>query len=662
MSIHQGRFRKGLFVLLPLLCFTQFGLSQSVSDTSSPDQSTLQKQREVYREALLDISQGRLEKAEAVGPQLYDYLLYPYFELELIKAQIDTVSSQTIKSFLQQYDGSLVAENLRASWIYKLKKHQQWPEFLAYVGDKPPANLECEYIAAIRSQGDEQNALLRSEKLWHTGVPLDTFCTNVVDQWLQTLTPEQQQRAYWRRADMAVDKGYDKLASFLLSKISGTELQQRLLNHPEALYKESAKIKNNAFNHQLVVFTLKRLARGDYLAASELWQSLQLQFNFSSAENYSLRNAFARQMIADNGRLARQWLAEHDDEFEDAYLTEWRVRLALKDRDWKKAQHYIASLPADYRQKSDWQYWWARADRAIHRKLTEPAKTILQKLADERGYYSFLAADLLGQPYQLGHIPALPSELNEPFQANLGLQRAREFYILGDYGKASSEWRRAIQFFSKPDRLAAAKLALDWGWANPAVVGAIQAGAWNDLGLRFPLAYQDDFVSNAKANEIDLKWAFSIARQESAFAENARSPVGARGIMQLMPGTARDTAKAMGAPKPSSQDLENPQINIAIGTYYLGSLLREFNGNRILATAAYNAGPNRIKRVLEKQEAILPADIWIENLPYSETRHYIKNVLAFSVIYGEKLELNQPLLSKNERLIRPSQELAQNQF
>ena len=208
-----------------------------------------------------------------------------------------------------------------------------------------------------------------------------------------------------------------------------------------------------------------------------------------------------------------------------------------------------------------------------------------------------------------------------------------------------------MRSLNKPEQVAAAQLALNWGWSHQSIMTAIRAGEWNDLTLRFPTPYKSTFKTIAKRENIELKWIYAIARQESAFAPSANSPVGARGIMQLMPGTARLVARQMGMSQPRTEDLVTPEKNIAMGGFYLGQLLEQFGGNRILATAAYNAGPTRVERVLLRQTEELPADIWIENLPYGETREYIKNVLAFSVIYAEKLKLDRPLLASHERKI-----------
>lgn len=623
-------------------------------------QPRLEKHREVYREALRDLSQGRLEQARAAETELRDYILFPYYELALLRAQLDEVSNATVERYLKQYQGSRVGELLRTAWIDQLRKREQWRAFLQLAGERPPAGMSCDYITALKATKQQQQANQRIEHLWHSGRRLPETCDQHLEQWLSTLSEEQQHRAHWRRAELALEKGQGKLAARLLSKLPNTEALQRLLAEPSRLYHHHGELDTDAFSHQLVVYTLKQLAHGDYLAASELWQELQPRFAFTAKENFALRNSFARQIIADDGRAARQWLARHDANLEDHYLTEWRARLAIKDGDWKTAQGYILSLPTDSQLKSDWQYWWSRADIEIHQRITPRAGYLLHRLAEDRGYYSFMAADLLGRDYQLGHSDSVKPSLISELKKDINFIRARELYELGHYQHAKAEWQQASHKLNKEQRAAAAQLALEWNWPNNAVNGAVTAGAWDNLNLRFPLAFHDDFKRNAKKQDIDLKWSFSIARQESAFAENARSPVGARGLMQLMPGTAHEAAQDMGAPPPSSDDLYNPKINIALGSFYLGSLLREFEGNRILATAAYNAGPSRIKRVLAKQQQTLAADIWIENLPYSETRHYIKNVLAYSVIYGKKLKHDQPILARHERRIHPRQELAQN--
>jgi soluble lytic murein transglycosylase len=173
----------------------------------------------------------------------------------------------------------------------------------------------------------------------------------------------------------------------------------------------------------------------------------------------------------------------------------------------------------------------------------------------------------------------------------------------------------------------------------------IAAQAWNDLDVRFPLAYQDSFLSGARRADIPVIWSFAVARQESAFMPDALSSAGALGVMQLMPTTAISAANREGFSIPSKLDLANPYTNIRIGSAYLGQMLRRFDHNRILASAAYNAGPSRVESWLDDS---IPLDVWVETIPFRETRSYVTNVLLFSAIYGRKLNQDSPLIYAHE--------------
>ncbi len=638
-----------------LLCGLIFLLAQLSGHVQA--ETPLDKQRAVYSEAMEEIRQGKVENAEAAIPQLHDYILFPYLELELLKAQIDSLSSRTIDVYLNEYRNTVVGARIERAWLLKLKRHKEWAEFLHYAGDKPPRNMRCEYITALQATDQGALAEQETEKLWLTGYSLPDSCDALLNSWLHRQSPEQLADLHWRRAALAIEQGQHKLAKYLLKKVPDTEPLQQLLSKPETLYKAGFALEVNDFNRQLVMLTLKRLAADDFESSNTLWHQLDRRFQFTAKENYALRDSFARQYIAGSADDARDWINANDPNFEDPYLTEWRVRLALRDQDWAAAQQFIKALPEDYQDKPDWQYWWARADMEKNQALTDEAQAILRQMATERGYYSFLAADMLNQEYRLGEKRNLKPELIAEVEQRTAIQRAKELHWHRDFSAAKSEWRSAIYSLSKEEQIAAAQLALNWGWSHTAVATAIRAGEWDDLVLRFPLAFYSTFDENAKSQNIDLKWVYAIARQESAFAEDARSRVGARGVMQLMPGTAKTISRQMNRSAPSNDDLETAELNIEMGTFYLAQLLEEFGGNRILATAAYNAGPNRVKRVLSRQQEQMPADIWVENLPYGETRNYIKNVMAFSVVYGIKLKLAKPILASHERHITPLQEI-----
>jgi soluble lytic murein transglycosylase len=615
---------------------------------------SLDESRRLYREAIDEISRGRLINAEKLVPKLNNYALMPYLELELVKAQINNISPQTIDVYLQQYGDTIVGQRIRISWLNKLLRSRDWPQFVRYYQKNSSTATSCYYAYALRQIGDHKKADTAIADLWQTPYSLPKECDIPINQWLARLNATEVENQYWLRAELALDKGQNDMARYLIGKTSGSDKYVSLLQNPDRLASVGMNLPANARSRAVAVHALKRLAKGDFEKTNILWHQLDRQLKFTPAQNYALRDSLARQIIASDADYTRDWVMANDPNYEDPYLTEWRIRLALKDGDWEAVQRTVEFLPADKREKADWRYWWARADIELKGELSVSTQLILQQIAAERGYYSFMAADILNEDYQLEAVRTLDPALISEIEQHDAINRARELYLLGENFTAALEWNYGMRSLNKAEQVAAAQLALNWGWSHQSIMTAIRAGEWDDLILRFPTPYKDTFKSIAKKENIDLKWIYAIARQESAFSPNANSPVGARGIMQLMPGTARTVARQMGIPKPRTEDLVTPESNIAMGGFYLGQLLEQFGGNRILATAAYNAGPSRVERVLLRQAEELPADIWIENLPYGETREYIKNVLAFSVIYANKLKLDKPILASHERNIGPA--------
>ena len=226
-----------------------------------------------------------------------------------------------------------------------------------------------------------------------------------------------------------------------------------------------------------------------------------------------------------------------------------------------------------------------------------------------------------------------------------GMRRAEELFALNELTSARREWRFTTREFSPREQQIAARVTQGWGQYHQSIRAMIDAKAWDDLAIRFPLAYHDSFKLNTQAKNISLPWGIAIARQESAFMPDARSGAGAMGLMQLMPATAKQTAQRHGVKYTSRQQLIDPETNIQLGTAYLSSMLQLFNNNRILASAAYNAGPTRVRGWLNPE---LPLDIWIETIPFKETRNYVQNVLMFTSIYARRLNQTLPMIDPSE--------------
>ena len=266
---------------------------------------------------------------------------------------------------------------------------------------------------------------------------------------------------------------------------------------------------------------------------------------------------------------------------------------------------------------------------------------------ENRGYYSFLAADRAGYRYQFAHVPLRyrPAELAD-IEQHPAILRARELYAIKRLADARREWNYAIERLDTPNLLRAAKLADEWGWHDRAITTLARARYWDDLELRFPLAHQQEVVREAQRQRINPAWAFAIIRQESAFTPDARSNAGALGLMQLLPRTARSMARSMRLRRPRYRDLLDSETNIRLGIRYLRQVQDRYDGHPVLATAAYNAGARNVRRWLPEAGNVA-ADVWIETVPFSETRDYLKRVLTYTVIYEQRLGKDPvPLLQR----------------
>ena len=243
---------------------------------------------------------------------------------------------------------------------------------------------------------------------------------------------------------------------------------------------------------------------------------------------------------------------------------------------------------------------------------------------------------------------ALDARVMQKVRNTAGIRRALEFHARGQVVDARREWYHVSRLFSREEMVAQARLAYDMGWYFPAIRTISQAQYWDDLDIRFPMAHQGSLTRAARNRGLHSSWVFAITRQESAFMNDARSGAGAGGLMQLMPATAQETARKFGIPLSSPRQVYDPETNIQLGAAYLSQVHAQFGGNRVLASAAYNAGPGRVRQWLRGADH-LAFDVWVESIPFDETRQYVQNVLSYSVIYGHKLNAPQPLVEWHER-------------
>jgi soluble lytic murein transglycosylase len=334
--------------------------------------------------------------------------------------------------------------------------------------------------------------------------------------------------------------------------------------------------------------------------------------------------------------VAHRWLAEVPESARDADVRGWQARSALLHRDWRALVASIDAMPVDERKEGEWRYWWAQAQIQLGNGAA--AQPELQALATERSFHGFLAADAMRLNYSFKHRPitATDAELAELQQRHPALLRAGELRRAQLIYDARREWSFGTRDLAPRDLERAALLAHRWNWHDRAIFTAGKSGHLDDLELRFPVLHAQEVMRVAAPLQIDPAWVMGVMRQESAFIVDVRSSAGALGLMQLMPGTGADMARLLKLPKPDSADLLQADTNIRLGSQYLKQTLDSL-GNKVLATAAYNAGPGRVRRWLPDSEP-MPTPLWVDTIPFSETRGYVRNVLAFATIYDTRLQ------------------------
>jgi soluble lytic murein transglycosylase len=393
---------------------------------------------------------------------------------------------------------------------------------------------------------------------------------------------------------------------------------------------------------------LERYSRYDPERALAQWQSVDPAV-VSETQRNQVESAIAFRGLLERRPAIRDWADSSLPLWRNDRLTELRLRWAIAESDWPAILQLLPALTPTAREETVWGYWHARALEASGRD--SEAQAVYATVARERSYYGFLSADRLGLPYSFqdaGVVAPTGDTDSLASWARAALWRVHELLAIGEERLAQAEWSHMLERLSEAEQMVLARVAQEQGWYRLGIDAANASRSWDALDLRFPLAFVDDFYERAAAQSLPVSELMAIARRESAFSPLARSPVGARGLMQLMPATGQSVAKSVGV-KVSTNDLYKVDYNITLGSAYYRQLLERFDGNRAVALAAYNAGPNRVKNWLGKD---LPLDAWIETIPYAETREYVKAVLAYSVVFDYRLGERAQLMSRAELLSR----------
>ncbi|AMA45452.1 transglycosylase SLT domain-containing protein [Pseudomonas alabamensis] len=608
-------------------------------------------QRQYYDEAKRALAKGDKGPYLRNAQVLSDYPLTPYLAYDELTARLKSASNEEIEAFLAAHGDLPQANWMKLRWLRWLAERGDWATFARYYDPKLNfTELDCLNGQYQLTHGQRAEGLATAERLWNVGKPQPAACDTLFGLWAAEGQLTEARR--WHRAKLAAQARNYPLATTLVNGLSTLGTQGRLLievaQKPELLNQPSRFAPVDEAMSDVVGLGLRRLARQDPQQAMSLLDDYAQRMHFSKDEQVAIAREIGLTLARRYDPRALELMTRYDPELRDDTVTEWRLRLLLRLGRWDDAHALTQRLPASLATTSRWRYWQARTLELAQPKNPQVPR-LYKAVADERDFYGFLAAERAHTPYQLNHKPlVLSPQLKQKVRTTPGIERALEFHARGQIVDGRREWYHVSRHFNRDEMVAQARLAYDMRWYFPAIRTISLAKYWDDLDIRFPMAYRDTLVREAKVRGLHPSWVFAITRQESAFMEDARSGVGASGLMQLMPATAKETARKFDIPLASPAQVLNPEKNIQLGAAYLSQVHGQFNGNRVLASAAYNAGPGRVRQWL-KGAKHLSFDVWVESIPFDETRQYVQNVLSYSVIYGQKLNIPQPLVDWHER-------------
>ncbi|MDH3615702.1 MAG: transglycosylase SLT domain-containing protein [Gammaproteobacteria bacterium] len=622
------------------------------------DTLEIEQQRQLFEDVFEAVERGDwsvVEKLPAADSELLRrYVLWPDLRATYWRADIRQASEAEFDAFMQRYGMLRPARELRYRRALYLASSGNLAGYQGiyerFYQGQDIAKLDCLSLQAELEAGRNVRVNARAIDLWLVGESQVSECDPVfsyLDEQ-KLLGPVE----YRKRYQLAIDAREFRLARWLAKKIDQQHVEEATLwikaqSQPEEFLNTYARLEDGEIAAKQLAYAAERLTYRDPELALAAWKQVLKHVDFSEEQQRRTARHIALWMARDNLAGAYQLLVDLPGEVADSEVSRWRARVSLRNAEWNRLLLDVAAMSPAERNAEEWLYWRAMALERCGQVLA--AKAAFQDLSEERSYYGFLAADELGKNYALDHAQLVANESAiSAIESRPEVVRARELFLVGQESRGRSEWDAVVRTFSADDKLQAAVLAHRWGWHSQAISTAASLGEYDDLAIRYPLPYQPLFEQSSAEADISPTWAYGIARSESLFMRDVRSKAGAIGLMQLMPATGRTVARQIQLPFSGVQTLTNPESNIRLGTSYLAQMAERYSGNPVLATAAYNAGPHRVDRWLPDSGTI-DARVWIENIPFDETRKYVKRVLSAQAIFhwrmtGQVRRLSDELL------------------
>ena len=600
---------------------------------------------------------------------LQRYPLYPYLQAARLNRQLALTNpsaaqasdarlplDRDIAAFLAQQGDKPVARALRSNWLGSLAARKDWSTYLEQYRqdrDTQPA-LRCHALAARVALGQTDGLTDELTATWLTPKSLPDACDPALAWWKARGGPGVTLTE--RRARLALEAGEAGLARFLAKSLPAERAAPllqwaALIEQPareiQALIAQPAR----PVERQALDDGWQRFSRSDAEGAAAAFPALvqSRSLDVRSASPFALSVALALSWSR-HPRALEFFQAVHEDDF-DERAHEWHARAALWAGDWREAARAIAAMPDALRGQARWQYWSARSSEQLGDVAR--ARELYAGVVPTDNWYAAHAASRLGNKFAPRLEPLALSEKEiQSLAAEPAFIRTRELLLCEMDAEASAEWRAAYDELTAARQVQAVGLASRWGWHHQAIAAAARQKLFNDYDVLYPKPFDADVRSASRRTGLPEDLIYAIIRQESLFRADAASSAGAVGLMQLLPETARTTARRAGLPAPTRAQLTLPAVNIPLGSEFLASLVQRFDGETALATAGYNAGPNAARRWLPPEP--LELDVWTENIPFNETRAYVQRVAWHALVFGWLADRKPQDVADWLRSVRPA--------
>ena len=612
-------------------------LSPALGQTNAPNKAD---------EVILDMNQAfkKNDKAQLsrLLPKAKGHALEPWAAYWELRVRLDQASDSEIQQFFSQYAGTYVEDRLRNDWLLQLGRQRDWANFAkAYPRFRMNDDREVRcYALSTDAFLSKPETAAELKRLWYAFRDTEDGCTYTAEKLHDLKKIESLD--LWRKARLAMDNNRPRAAQLALN-IESVELgKQAVLIHADPQkYLDKRILAITKKRKELSVLALIRIANTDPDKAAQLLEKKWGLMLTKEEHNWvwAVIGKQAAQKLQDNAHSYFNKVSRNQDLNDDLLI--WKTRAALRNGDWKAVISAVDAMDSA-KQDPTWIYWKARGQLAANPRATEPmrleALASLQSIASVKGFYEQLAMEELGHAITA---PAKPEALTPQEKTvaaqNAGLQRALIALSLGLRSEGNREWNYSTNLhtpggMSERELLAAADLACSKQVWDRCINTSERTKLAIDFDQRFPMPLKDTVLRRTKEIQLDPAYVYGLIRQESRFIMDAKSVVGAAGLMQVMPATAKWTAKKIGMTNFQPHQINDHEINVAIGTGYLKLVLDDFDGSLPLAAAAYNAGPSRSRNW--RKGPVLEAAIWAENIPFNETRDYVKKVLSNTTNYA----------------------------